>query len=148
MMNFADENNPELIEDILVEAELLLNEFPNTDMVAQTYIRILHALNKNFYNIRVKKSQVEKAFAYVQRYPESESIREAFFDMLNDSDEKNIQCYKTKPIVNESINHILKNPRSLIQDPRLRLGEMNHVPVEVVRNIRSVVYVEKYRKQS
>lgn len=111
MMNFADGNNPELIEEMLIEAELLLNEFPNADMVAQTYIRILHAVNKEFYKIKVKKSQVEKAFAYVQRYPESESIREAFFDMLNDSDEKeNIQRYETKPVVSEAMNHLLKNP--------------------------------------
>ena len=66
--------------------------------------------NNGFSPQKVKKNQVEKAFAYVQRYPESESIREAFFDMLNDSDEKdNIKGYKTKPVISETMNHQLKN---------------------------------------
>lgn len=108
-MNFIDKDKPELIQEILIKSETLLNQFPGADTVAQTYIRALHAINKDFYNVKVKKNEVEKAFAYVQRFPESESIQEVFFEMLVDSEEKDdIQHYMTKPIVSERMNQLFR----------------------------------------
>lgn len=109
MMNFIDKDKPELIQEILIKSESLLIQFPRADTVAQTYIRVLHAINKDFYNVKVKKNEVEKAFAYVQRFPESESIQEVFFEMLVDSEEKDdIQHYMTKPIVSERMNQLFR----------------------------------------
>lgn len=109
LMNFIDKDKPELIQEILIKSETLLNQFPGADTVAQTYIRAIHAINKDFYNVKVKKNEVEKAFAYVQRFPESESIQEVFFEMLVDSEEKDdIQHYMTKPIVSERMNQLFR----------------------------------------
>ena len=110
MINFIDKDEPDLVEEILKRSDVLLNKFPSADVVVQTYIRALHAINKDFYNIKVKRTDVEKAFAYVQRFPESESIQEVFFNMLQDSEEKdNIEHYMTKPIVAEKMNHLLRD---------------------------------------
>ena len=60
LMNFIDKDKPEIIQEILIKSETLLNQFPGADTVTQTYIRVLHAINKDFYNVKVKKMRLRK----------------------------------------------------------------------------------------
>ena len=61
MINFIDKDEPDLVEEILKRSDVLLNKFPSADVVVQTYIMGTHAINKDFYNIKVKRTDVEKA---------------------------------------------------------------------------------------
>lgn len=128
LINFIDKPKP--LEEMLIKTEILLKEFPDADALAQTYIGILRKLHKECYNTKVTKTEVEKAFAYLQRYPDSESIREAFFHMLEDSEERNnVRKYMTKQVLSETINFGCLNPaeNGQVDDLSYLLDELGYI---------------------
>lgn len=99
------------VRTTIQNAEKLLEDIPGADGAAQAYICAVHMLHKNILQNKVSSEEVEKAYAYLERFADSESVRELFFDMLKDSEEAgNRARYLNQRILSEAIQDARMNP--------------------------------------
>lgn len=110
LLNFHYKNEI-LLRQQIEEAVSILEEFKDADMVPQVYMSTVLALHKGCLGDKVGKDEVEKAFSYMMRFPESESVRGCFFQLLEASEEVgNRRKYMTPQVVSEAFNTAYMNP--------------------------------------
>lgn len=75
------------LEKLIREAYHLLDQYPCMTSVLSTCISAVHAMHKEALKDKVSHEEVEKLFQYVESNYDSQSAREAFFKMLQDSED-------------------------------------------------------------
>lgn len=99
------------VRTTIQNAEKLLEDISGADGAAQAYICAVHVLHKEILQNKVSSEEVEKAYAYLERFVDSESVRELFFDMLKDSEEAgNRARYLNQRVLSEAIRDARMNP--------------------------------------
>lgn len=112
-VNLIGEDEERLKQQI-VQAEEILDKVAGASFVPQVYIVSVRVLYEKVYGRKITREQVEKAYAYVLRFPDSETIRECFFAMLAESEEAgNKRKYMTPQIISGAMNDALMNPLNL-----------------------------------
>lgn len=87
----------EELKRLIEEAGQLLERYPDMVSVLSAEISAVHALHKEALRDKVSHEEVERLFRYVELNYESQSAREAFFKMLQDSeDAQKREDYLTK----------------------------------------------------
>lgn len=87
----------EELKRLIEEAGQLLERYPDMVSVLSAGISAVHALHKEALRDKVSHEEVERLFRYVELNYESQSAREAFFKMLQDSeDAQKREDYLTK----------------------------------------------------
>ena len=90
-------NNPAEMGKLIEKAENILSTHPYFDSIAATKIMAVHALHKHALHDKVSHAEVEDSFKYVELNYNSNSLRETFFEMLEDSeDAERREDYMTK----------------------------------------------------
>ena len=108
--NFATE---EELRSIAAEADGILETFPRYTSVAQARIIATMALYRRFIHKKVPHEEVERLYKLVETNPESETVRGAFFEMLNESvDAHNKEDFYNADIIREAIQDARYNPIS------------------------------------
>ena len=101
----------EEVESIIHEAKDILNTYPRLSMIVATCIQAVNALHTKFLKDKVPHQEVEFLYKYVERNPDSESVRDAFFTMLEKSEDAgNVEDYTNQDIIREAINTARYNP--------------------------------------
>lgn len=109
-INFADEAELGKMAD---EADGILAQNLHYTTVAATRIMITRALHHKFLKTKIPHDEVERLYKLLEENPESESIRNEFFDMLDESvDAGNRRNYFNQHIIREAINDAKYNPMS------------------------------------
>lgn len=85
-INFIDEDKQEMCK-LISETDEVLAVNPHVDEAVTTKITALHVLHKKILNDKVPHLEVEDVFRYVELNNVSGSIRNAFFEMLADSED-------------------------------------------------------------
>ncbi len=97
-INAIQENGGKL-GNLIDEAYHILSQYPELTCVLTTCITAVHAMHKNVLKDKVPHDETEKLFRYVELNYHSESAREAFFTLLNDSEDAGRRGdYITKPV--------------------------------------------------
>ena len=95
------------------EADGILAQNLHYTTVADTRIMITRALHHKFLKTKIPHDEVERLYKLLEENPESESIRNEFFDMLDESvDAGNRRNYFNQHIIREAINDAKYNPMS------------------------------------
>lgn len=95
----AIQENGEKLGNLIDEAYHILSQYPELTCVLTTCITAVHAMHKNVLKDKVPHDETEKLFRYVELNYHSESAREAFFTLLNDSEDAGRRGdYITKPV--------------------------------------------------
>ena len=103
--------NEEEVKKIASEAAELLTQNPHLTSVATTRIYAIHSLYSHHYKKLIPHREVEKLYRYVELNPASESIREAFFNMLKQSEDAGRnRDFFNQDIIREAINDNMYNP--------------------------------------
>lgn len=90
-------NDSYQLEKLIKKADGIICAHPDFEYVAASWIQAIHALHNHVLKTKVSHDEVEKCFKYVELNHDSDSLREAFFEMLEDSvDARNRDNYKTK----------------------------------------------------
>lgn len=90
-------NNSEELRKLIKKAESILSAYPHFDSIATAKIMAVHTLHKQALHDKVSHAEVEDSFRYVELNYDSNSLRETFFNMLEDSeDADHREDYKTK----------------------------------------------------
>lgn len=90
-------NNPAEMGKLIEKAKNILSTHPYFDSIACAKIMAIHALHKHALHDKVSHVEVEDSFKYVELNYNSNSLREIFFEMLEDSeDADHREDYKTK----------------------------------------------------
>ena len=93
-------SNPVEIRKLIDKAESILSIHPQLDSIAVAKVMATHSLHKHALHDKVSHAEVEDAFKYVELNYNSNSLRKAFFEMLEDSeDSAHREDYKTKQIM-------------------------------------------------
>ena len=122
-LNFI-EKEEQALTSLIDQAHQILQVNPHLVEVVCTRIQASRAFYKNICRKNIPKAEVETVFAYVEKNPESETVREAFFAMLEESEEHtNVRSYLTKPLVSNAIRDARYNPLSDGGIPQVRQGE-------------------------
>lgn len=122
-LNFV-ENEEEPLTGIIAQAQQILCRNPHLEPVVYTMIQAQRALYKNVRKAPIPKQDVETTFVYVEDNPASETVRGAFFAMLEESEErKKVRAYLTKPLISNAIQDELYNPISDGGIPQVRQQE-------------------------
>lgn len=109
-MNVASDSD---IRTIIRDADMILKNGPHLTSVVATRITATRALYQEFLHARIPHEEVENLFRYVEKNPESESIRTEFFEMLLKSvDAGHISDYLNGNILREAISDARYNPVS------------------------------------
>lgn len=112
------------LTSLIDQAHQILQVNPHLVEVVCTRIQASRAFYKNICRKNIPKAEVETVFAYVEKNPESETVREAFFAMLEESEEHtNVRSYLTKPLVSNAIRDARYNPLSDGGIPQVRQDE-------------------------
>lgn len=95
-INWADADE---LKRILSEADTILGKYPQIAEVASTAMIATKALHEKYLKNKVSHEEVEKLFQYVEANYDSASVRNEFFDMLNESeDAPRRRNYMTKSV--------------------------------------------------
>ena len=90
-------NIPAEMRKLIKKAESILSTHPHFGSIASAKVMAVHALHKHALHDKVSHSEVEESFKYVELNYNSNSLRESFFEMLEDSDDADHrEDYKTK----------------------------------------------------
>ena len=101
----------EELQSILLEADSFLFQNPRLECVVATRIMAVQALYKRYYKTKIPHEEVEKLFQYLEQNPESESVRECFFEMLEQSEDAGkSRNYLNQDILREAISDARYNP--------------------------------------
>ena len=107
-INFASQKE---IEEIIQEAEDILKINNKLSEVASAAIIGTRALHKKYFHTRISHAEVEHFYQYVEVNPESESIRNEFFEMLKESEDAGkTRDYLNQDIVREAFQDAKYNP--------------------------------------
>lgn len=107
-------HDKDALQGIISEADEYLDEHPYADAVPQVYIAAVSALHSDKNAEPVSKEEIEKAYSYMLRFPDSENLRREFFDLLEKSTEAgNREKYLPKQIRSAAINNRMYNPMYL-----------------------------------
>lgn len=110
MINFADEVG---LRKLVDEADTILAQYLHYTTVAATRIMATRALYQRFLRTKIPHDEVERLNRLLEANPESESIRNEFFSMLEESvDAGNRRNYYNQDIIREAINDAKYNPMS------------------------------------
>ena len=103
----------EEVNSIISEADAILKDHPRLSSVAAAGIQAATALHTDHYHDRVSHEEVEKLYTYVVNNPDSESVRGAFFNMLEASvDAGHMSDFFNPDIIREAISDARYNPMS------------------------------------
>lgn len=98
----------------MIQAEEILDKVAEASTVPQVYIASVRSLYEKAYGRKITREEVEKAYAYVLRFPDSESLRGCFFEMLAESEEAgNKRKYMASQVISGAMNDALMNPLNL-----------------------------------
>lgn len=101
----------EEIEKIIDDAGAALRINPRLAEVASTKILATRALHKKYLHTKITHGEVEDLFRYAEKIPESESIRNEFFGMLEESEDAGKdRDFLTTDIARESLQDAKYNP--------------------------------------
>ena len=90
-------NNPAEMGKVIEKAENILCTHPHFDCIANAKVMAVHALHKHVLHDKVSHAEVEESFKYVELNYNSNSLRETFFKMIEDSEDADHRDdYKTK----------------------------------------------------
>ena len=107
-INVADECQ---VREIISDAEKILKEYPAIAEVARTKILAVDKLHKDYLHTKVTHSEVEELFKYVEINYDSAVVREAFFQMLEDSEDAGRRKdYFTEKVVHGARQDAKYNP--------------------------------------
>lgn len=91
-----DENE---LNNLICVANSILETHPNYAEVAAAKIMAICALHKNILHTKVTHAEVEELFKYVEINSDSNSLREQFFNMLDESEDAPLRAnYITKEV--------------------------------------------------
>lgn len=111
-LNFIGSDAQKLTE-LIEHARQILALNPSLSDVAVAMIQAQRVLHKNILCRKLGRETVEEAFEYVEKTPESESLRGAFFQMLEESEERtNRSKYLTKAVLTNARQDARYNPFS------------------------------------
>ena len=106
------------------EADGILAQNLHYTTVADTRIMITRALHHKFLKTKIPHDEVERLYKLLEENPESESIRNEFFDMLDESvDAGNRRNYFNQHIIREAINDAKYNPMSGSEKKKKKKGQ-------------------------
>lgn len=134
-------NNPDALKKIVTDAKKVLSIFPRASTVLCTLIEATHTLHKRALNNLVGHEEVEELFKWLEINYDSETSREAFFEMLKDSDDSvNRQNYITKWIAYGARQDAKYNPVSA--------GGIDEIEeeTEVLRDLATMAPQAPYRR--
>lgn len=127
------------IEEIIEEAGEILASHPKLSEVVRTKISAVDALHQKYLHTIITHAEIEELFRYVELNPESETVRNGFFDILKRSEDAGKERdYLNIDITREAFQDAKYNPLmgSGIQDIDLYqdfLNEMMTVSQPYVR---------------
>lgn len=99
------------LKEQIRELEEILDILPNADSIAQAYISSVSALYKDVLKQQIPKAEVDKAYAYMLRTTDSESLRTVFYDLLGQSTEAaNRANYMHQHVIDAAQHDYLYNP--------------------------------------
>ena len=99
------------IEEIVQEAEEILKINNKLSEVVSAAIIGTRALHKKYLHTKITHAEVEHWYQYLEVNPESESIRNEFFEMLNESEDAGkTRDYLNQDIVREAFQDAKYNP--------------------------------------
>lgn len=84
-LNATDDEDE--VRELIAEANAVLKERPYLTEVVQTKIFATQALHERFLNNKISHAEVEELFRYVELNYTSGAVRNAFFEMLKDSED-------------------------------------------------------------
>lgn len=99
------------IEEILRDADVVLKMNPRISEVVSARIIGTRVLHKKYLRTKITHKEVESLFQYVEKNPESESVRNEFFEMLEESeDEGKTRNFLTTDLIREALQDVKYNP--------------------------------------
>lgn len=113
LLNYADgaEEIEGYRENIRTRLESLEPNEGSGDFLAQAYLHCMMTLKKATGQLLFRKAQINEAYALMLRYPDSESIRGLFMDMLEDSVvAENRSRYLRREVITAAISDARYNP--------------------------------------
>lgn len=133
-LNIASEQK---LNEIICDAREILNEYPKLNDIASLLSMAISKLHKDFLHTKVAHEEVEEIYKYLVCSPDSESLRNNFFDLLEisvDADKK--EDYYSSNILREAIQDAKYNPIS-----RSGIADIDDLFDESAKP-----YIRKYRK--
>lgn len=101
----------EEIEAILRESNAILETNPRFTAVVCTKIIATRALHNEYLHTKISHIEVKDLFKYVEKNPDSESVRNEFFSMLEESEDTGkMRDYLNSDIVREGLQDAKYNP--------------------------------------
>ena len=103
-----DENvTAEEVGKFLQHAEKLLDEYPDSSLLASTYMELIDHSYRYEFNAPVPQDLVERSYALILRFPEAYEVLNSFFTLLKNSAEKN--NWKSYVCVKSVVNGLIRN---------------------------------------
>jgi len=101
----------EEIEEILHDADVILKTNSRLAEVVSTKIIATRALHREYLRTKITHKEVESLFRYVEKNPDSESVRNEFFEMLEESEDAGkTKNFLTDDLVREAFQDAKYNP--------------------------------------
>lgn len=99
------------IEEILRDADVVLKMNPRISEVVSARIIGTRVLHKKYLRTKITHKEVESLFQYVEKNPESESVRNEFFEMLEESEDAGkTRNFLTTNLIREALQDAKYNP--------------------------------------
>lgn len=99
------------IKKIMDDADAALKNNPRVAEVVSTKILAIRALHEKYLHTKVTHGEVEDLFRYVEKVPESESVRNEFFEMLDESEDAGKhRDFLTTDLIREAFQDAKYNP--------------------------------------
>lgn len=99
------------LEEMIQETGAILQVNPYLSDVATTRVCATQALHRTYLHTKITHGEVEKLYQHVLKIPNSETLRGAFFSMLNESEDKGkTRQYLNADIIREALQDAKYNP--------------------------------------
>lgn len=131
------------IDEIIQEADAILRINPRVSEVVATKITATQDLHEKYLHTKITHDEVVSLYTHVQDNPDSESVRTAFFSMLEESEDRGkSRDYLNTDIIREAFQDAKYNPISGSGIPEIDL--LQEALDELL--IEKEPYVRRYRK--
>lgn len=101
----------EEIGKIIDDADAVLKINPRISEVICTKIQATRALHKEYLHTKITHGEVEDLFRYAEKVPKSESVRNEFFEMLDESEDAGKdRDFLTTDLIREAFQDAKYNP--------------------------------------
>ncbi len=92
------------------ECDKILRTHPQLSDIAQAKLQSIRKLHKDFLKDKISRDEVNESFRHLEKNPESESLRDTFFELLEESTEAgNKRNYLSRTVVTCAVHDAMYN---------------------------------------